>query len=151
VSSLSPVQRRAIDQAKEELVKAAEQLMERAEVRPNDDFGHAQFRNLVAVAMETESPSVVFNFIRFQMGKDYKDKKGWARVSAGGLLGDQFVAALNDDDKAISAALSKVPDLEGATRQLARIMLIRYFLGFATRYMKYLELKYPRQRKERKP
>ena len=61
MSSLSPVQRRAIDQAKEELVKAAEQLMERAEVRPNDDFGHAQFRNLVAVAMETESPSAQYS------------------------------------------------------------------------------------------
>jgi hypothetical protein len=150
VSSLSQVQRRAIDLAKEGLVVAAEQLLERAEVRPNDDFGHSQLRNLEAVAAETESPAVLLNFIRYQMGKDQKNKESWARVSAGGRIGDQFIAALNEEGKAVSTALTKIPDLDSnpISRQVARIILMRYFLGFATRYMKYLELKYPKPRKE---
>jgi len=151
VSSLNHTQRRAIDLAKEELVTAAEQLLERAEVRPDDSFGHSQFRNLEAVAAETESPAVLLNFIRYQMGKDQKNKESWARVSADGRIGDQFIAALNDEGKAVSTALAQIPDLEGnpISRQIARMMLIRYFLGFATRYMKYLEVKYPKAKKEK--
>jgi hypothetical protein len=149
LSSLSPTQRRAIDLAKEGLVTAAEELLENSEVRPDqDDFGHSQLRNLGAVAMETESPAVVLNFIRYQMGRDDK-KRGWARETKGVRLGDRFLEALGGGSGAISNAFKNVTDWQDdPTRdQIARMELIRYFLGFATRYMKYLELKYPKPRR----
>lgn len=140
MSSLSPVQRRAIDQAKEKLVVAAEQLLKDAGVAPSRDFGHSQLRNLVAVATETESPAVVLNFIRYQMGRDDK-QKNWAQVREGQRLGERFIAALNDGGGVVAQVLEN-SELKGnpLTTQLVRMELIRYFLGFATRYMKYLEL-----------
>lgn len=151
LSSLTPTHRRAIDLAKEDLVTAAEGLLESAQVRPSKDFGHSQLRNLVAVATETESPAVVLNFVRYQMGRDDK-QKGWSRVTEGERLGDRFLAALGGDAGVVSLTLAKVKDWENdATRdQIARMELIRYFLGFATRYMKYLELRYPKPQGERK-
>jgi CRISPR/Cas system CSM-associated protein Csm3 (group 7 of RAMP superfamily) len=146
LSSLSPAHRRAIDLAKEDLVAAAEKLLESSGVRPDKDFGHSQLRNLGAVATETESPAVVLNFIRYQMGRDDK-QMGWARGKEDDRVGDRFLADLGGDGGAISKALSKVKDWQDdPTRdQVARMELIRYFLGFATRYMKYLELKYPKK------
>ncbi|HEX3556920.1 MAG TPA: hypothetical protein VIA62_27155 [Thermoanaerobaculia bacterium] len=141
MSSLSPAQRRAIDQAKEKLVVAAEQLLTDAGVAPSKDFGHSQLRNLVAVATETESPAVVLNFIRYQMGRDDR-QKNWAQGGEGQRLGERFIVALNNDDGVVAKALTDIPGLAGnpLALQLARMQLIRYFLGFATRYMKYLEL-----------
>jgi len=152
VSSLSPAQRRAVDWAKEELVKAAEELLDKAEVHPSDDFGHSQLRNLEAVAAETESPAVVLNFIRYQMGRDQRDRKSWAQGLEGQRLGDRLITDLGEEKGAVAAALAKIPDLEGEpiAEQLARMELIRYFLGFATRYMKYLELKLGKRKKEKR-
>jgi hypothetical protein len=143
VSSLSVAQQRAIDRAKETLVEKAEELLRQTKVGPSGDFGHSQLRNLVAVATETESPAVVLNFIRYQMGRDKKERKGWARDSQGSRVGDLFITALGEEQgTAVGAALATIPDLAGRplVKQLARMELIRYFLGFAGRYMKYLEL-----------
>jgi hypothetical protein len=139
VSSLSPLQRRDIDLAKEGLVEAAEKLLDEAKVRPSRDFGHSQLRNLVAVAMETQSPAVVLNFIRYQMGRDDKNKN-WSQLQDGIRLGDRFIIALHEKDGAVEKALARVSGGDPVVRQLARMELIRYFLGFSTRYMKYLEI-----------
>jgi hypothetical protein len=142
VSSLSPLQRRDIDLAKEDLVEAAEALLNDAKVKPSRDFGHSQLRNLVAVAMETQSPAVVLNFIRYQMGRDDKNKN-WSQLQNGVRLGERFLTALHEKDGAVEKALARVstdPAGDPVVRQLARMELIRYFLGFSTRYMKYLEI-----------
>ena len=153
VSSLTIEQRRRIDLAKEKLVTAAEKLLDDAQVTPNREFGHSQLRNLVAVASETESPAVVLNFIRYQMGRDDKGKN-WSRVvkevPVGEpsrevkkiRLGDLFITDLEEQGGVVRQSLQNVPGCDDpVTGQLARMELIRYFLGFATRYMKYMELK----------
>ena len=147
MSSLSAAQRREIDLAKELLVTKAENLLQSSGVTPGRDFGHSQLRNLVAVAMETESPAVVLNFIRYQMGRDDR-KKGWAGPGAGNRrLGDLFVAELHEAGGAVETALETVQNVKAdkVVEQHARMELIRYFLGFATRYMKYLEMQSDRR------
>lgn len=142
MSSLNPAQRRAIDQAKELLVQGAETLLTQSGVKPSKDFGHSQLRNLVAVATETESPAVVLNFIRYQMGRDDKHKN-WSQGLENQRLGDRFLHELHKEGGAVEKAFKQMSasQWEPTLQQLARIELIRYFLGFATRYMKYLELK----------
>ena len=155
MSSLSAAQRRVIDLAKEDLVNAAEKLLKDSEVVPSRDFGHSQLRNLGAVAAETDSPEVVLNFIRYQIGRDVRrddtKSKGWARKTNEVRLGERFLDALDSEKGPIRLALRKVKE-EGSsnphTDQLARMQLIRYFLGFATRYMKYLEVSNPSQETE---
>ncbi len=143
VQALSPPQRRAIDRAKELLVPRAEKLLDEFQVRPSKDFGESQLRNLLAVAAETESPAAVFNFIRYQMGRDKKHLRGWARGVEGARLGDRFISELDESSgSAVGQALATVPDLaDPVTRQLARIELMRHFIGFASRYMRYLALR----------
>lgn len=147
--SLNVAQRQAIDRAKESLVTAAEELLTKADVVniKSKDFGHRQLRNLIAVALETESPAVVTNFIRYQMGRDKldmeKNGKGWANIPKDGdgeRLGKRFIDVI--DGGAITSALSTVPGVsqDPELSQLARIELIRHFLGFASRYLKFLDL-----------
>lgn len=143
MSSLTFDQRRAIDRSKEQLVPAAEKLLDEAAVTELDpkDFGHAQLRNLIAVAMETESPAVVVNFIKYQIGRD-SHQRDWASVHAGKSLGERLIDELQKPGCAIDKALETIEGLEGdLARQLVRIELIRHYLGFASRYLKYLDLK----------
>lgn len=141
MTSLSLTQQRAIDRLKEDLVPAAEQLLDDAGVVdiPKKQFGDSQLRNLIAVANETESPAVVLNFIRYQIGRD-SGGKNWGRVHDGKSLGDRLLEDLQKG--AVEQALGKVPDIgdDKTLRQLAAIALIRQYLGFASRYLKYLDL-----------
>lgn len=140
--SLNHAQLRAIDRAKEGLVEAAERLLGDTAIQAIDasDLGDSQFRNLLAVAMETESPKVVMNFIRYQMGRD-KAGRSWRKQCPGGTLGQRLIDALTKDGNAIADALEGMPDVKNdpELEQLARIVLIRHFLGFASRYRKYTE------------
>ncbi len=138
-------QHRAIDRCKEQLVTAAETLVESAtDIRIGRDFGHSQLRNLIAVATETESPAVVLNFIRYQMGRDNYGNN-WARTIGGDTLGERFIYQLDLEGGAVAGALAQVMQRapgnadNSEMRQLIRIVLIRLFLGFASRYLKYLE------------
>ena len=145
MTSLTLAHRRGIDRAKESLVEAAETLLADAKVTeiPLKDFGHSQLRNLIAVALETESPAVVLNFIRYQMGRAGRNK-GWANIAQGTdkRLGDRFIDEIKEGR--VAGALDGL-DISGdpTLRQLAQIELIRHFLGFASRYLKYLDLKRP--------
>lgn len=142
MTTLSLEQQRTIDRLKEELVPAAENFLDDAGVvnLPKKQFGDSQFRNLIAIANETSSPAVVLNFIRYQIGRD-SGKRNWGSEHAGSNLGDRLLADLKEG--AVKQALAKVPGLEGdeTLRQLANIALIRQYLGFASRYLKYLDLK----------
>ena len=135
-------QHRALDLAKEGLVLAAEKLLDDAAVTeiPKAKLGDSQLRNLLAVANETESPAVVSNFIRYQMGRDDRGND-WRKVAGGTTLGDRFLREIEGEGGAIAEALQgdALAALEGTERQVARIHLIRHFIGFASRYLKYLE------------
>ena len=105
-----------------------------------------QLCNLIAVALDTESPAVVFNFIRYQIGRDGKNRNAWAKVPAGleqpRKLGELFLNELEGERGIVAQALAGLAaDLPTETeKQLARIELIRQFLGFASRYMKFIDL-----------
>ncbi len=134
-------QHRAIDRCKAQLVSAAEALLDETQgIEIGRDFGHSQLRNLIAVAMETESPAVVLNFIRYQIGRD-PHHNNWGRAVGGETFGQRFINQLDLENGAVSQALGDISgiDDDSTLRQLARITLIRQFLGFASRHLKYLE------------
>lgn len=151
--SLTLKQRQEIDLIKELLVEEAERLLDRGQVSQieRNKFGHSQLRNLAAVAAETESPAVVANFIRFQMGRDSKGESWSRRVGQGGggaqpaRLGQLFIDELTAEAGAVSKALKEVTGwAPGApSEQMVRMALIRPFLGFATRYLRFLDLDRP--------
>ncbi|HEX9736201.1 MAG TPA: hypothetical protein VGG06_29925 [Thermoanaerobaculia bacterium] len=120
---------------------AAEKLLDNGGVVgiPKRHFGDSQLRNLIAVANETESPAVVLNFIRYQIGRD-SGQRSWGREHGGQSLGDRLIEDLQKG--AVEQALARVPGVaeDKTLRQLAAIVLIRQYLGFASRYLKYLDL-----------
>lgn len=137
---LTVFQREALDLQKENLVIAAEALLSEAEVTtiPKNKFGDSQLQNLLAIANETQSPAVVSNFIRYQMGRDRK-KLAWARPAplTGTPLGDLLINAI--DRGAVSQAVASIEGLEGQYKQIAKMTMLRHFLGFISRHLKYLE------------
>ncbi len=141
MASLTLEQHRAIDRCKEQLVPAAETLLDQAQdLAIGRDFGHSQLRNLIAVAMETESPAVVSNYIRYQVGRDNRGSN-WGKSIGDKTLGQRFIDQLDHAGGAVATALDNVPGVkeDPVLKQLARIALIRQFLGFASRHLKYLE------------
>ena len=135
-------QEQAIDLAKEQLVPAAEKLLKNANVVEinKNDLGESQLRNLMALANETESPAVVLNFIRYQMGRDTRGR-GWNKtVAEGKTVGQLFQEEI--ETGAVQEQLDQMQKLTSAAveKQLVRMVLIRNFLGFASRYMKFLDL-----------
>ncbi len=141
MSSLTLEQHRAIDRCKEQLVPAAEALLDGARgIEIGRDFGHSQLRNLIAVATETEAPAVVMNFIRYQIGRDNR-RSNWGKSVGDKTFGERFIDQLDKAEGAVAKALEDVPglDQDNVLKQLARILLIRQFLGFASRHLKYLE------------
>jgi hypothetical protein len=137
-------QRRTIDRLKEKLVPAAEKLLDDAQVKEisRKKFGESQLRNLLAIAKKTESPAVVSNFIRYQMGRDTK-KLAWAKKPEGQdkALGDRLIDEL--ETGVVATALGKIDGVDEEQKQLAKIELIRHFLGFASRYLRYLDPQRP--------
>lgn len=140
--SLTAKQLKAIDQAKEKLVLAAEKWLDDAQVTKLTAFGHSQLRNLLAVAGETDSPKVVINFIRYQMGRDDR-RKNWSRIDEHKqTLGQRLIDDLESSNGVVLKILKDFPEiLDDTQSQLVRIELTRQFLGFASRHLKYLDLK----------
>jgi len=141
MTSLTLEQRKKVDLLKERLVPAAEQFLEDARVVEikKSDFGDKQIRNLLEIANETASPAVVLNFIRYQIGRDPKNR-AWGRVEGDRSLGDRLIGELDERDGIIAETLATL-GLEGERQQLAKMELIRQYLGFASRYLKYLDLR----------
>lgn len=89
----------------------------------------SQFRNLVRVAETTESSEVVKNFILYQVGRDQK----WGRGQDS--LAHTIIADINTriQNKAEAIANSYTDKL-----QEIKMELIRRYLGYGARYLRYL-------------
>ncbi|UZQ53331.1 hypothetical protein OOK60_12550 [Trichothermofontia sichuanensis B231] len=90
----------------------------------------AQFRNLVRVADTTDSPEVVKNFLRYQVGRDQK----WGRGKDS--LAERIVGDIDGNIKKAAEAIAKTTTATD-TKQIW-MELIRRYLGYGARYLKYL-------------
>lgn len=122
-------------QAEDNLVFWIESALDKCKYgRPNtqNELEEAQFRNLVRVAESTESSAVIKNFLRYQVGRDEK----WGRGK--GSLAEQIIvdidANLRIEAEAIAEKASSI-DIN-----LIWIELIRRYLGYGSRYLKYLKV-----------
>ena len=96
----------------------------------NDTLEESQFRNLVRVSDSTESVEVIKNFLRYQVGRDKK----WGR-------GDKSLAnkIISDIDGMIFDKAKKITEgLEDAKRKQVHLELVRRYLGYGARHLKYL-------------
>ncbi|WP_313933895.1 MULTISPECIES: hypothetical protein [Nostocales] len=123
---------KAIYQAEDDLVIAIETALDNCEYIKTGDkkLEESQFNNLLRVADTTDSPEVIKNFICYQVGRDEK----WGR-------GRNSLAARIIQDIDISLQIRAkqiVADNPGADLKYIWIQLIRRYIGYGSRYLKYL-------------
>lgn len=95
----------------------------------------SQFRNLLRVSETTESPEVIKNFLRYQLGRDEKWGKG---INS---LAEAIVKHIDKDLKDFAKAIVKENSLSTKQEKAIHIQLIRLYLGYGSRYLKYLKVK----------
>lgn len=122
---------KGIRQSEDNLVNWIQSALDKKQTYGN--LEESQFRNVVRVAETTDSAEVVKNFLRYQLGRD--NKWGTGRNS----LAENII---NDIDKNITDASQKIAKAAEATEPQKineiRIELIRRYLGYGARYLKYL-------------
>jgi len=123
---------KGIRRAEEELVIWIQDALDNSEYPRDgrDKLEESQFRNLVRVSDTTESPEVVKNFIRYQVGRERKWGRG--KKSLAECIINDIDDKIKKKAKEISADLSDVKFAE------IHINLIRRYLGYGARYLKYL-------------
>ena len=92
------------------------------------DLEESQFRNLVRVADTTDSAEVIKNFICYQVGRDKK----WGRGK--GSLAEKII---EDIDKNIKKTAQEIAEYHQAEFKPIWLELIRRYLGYGARYLKY--------------
>jgi hypothetical protein len=118
---------RGIREAENELVEKMEEAFE----SQRGNLEESQFRNLLQVALSTESPEVVKNFLRYQVGRD--EKWGRGKDSLAEAIVSHIHGFLNERAKAITTD-AKAP---GKINNV-HMELIRRYLGYGSRHLTWL-------------
>lgn len=126
---------KGIRQAEDKLVIWIQEALDKTDYPRDgrDKLEESQFRNLVRVSDTTESPEVVKNFLRYQVGRERK----WGRGDKS--LAERIITDIDGNLKATANAITK--KAEGGNASEVHIELIRRYLGYGARYLKYLNSK----------
>ncbi|MEM8604856.1 MAG: hypothetical protein AAGF24_13600 [Cyanobacteria bacterium P01_H01_bin.121] len=121
---------KGIRQAEDELVTWIQEALEQTTYASGyNGLSDSQFRNLLRVADTTESSEVVKNFLRYQVGRDPR----WGRGK--GSLSERII---EDIDGRLHAKAESIAQVSKSTNlQEIWIDLIRRYLGYGTRYLKF--------------
>lgn len=123
---------RGIRQAEDAIVLAIQDALDNCEYPTSgrDKLEESQFRNLVRVSDTTESVEVVKNFLRYQVGRERK----WGR-------GDKSLAEriVRDIDGMLRQTAEEIAKAAATSeKKKIQIELIRRYLGYGARHLKYL-------------
>lgn len=124
---------KAIKDTEDDLVKKIQEALDKCDYpkKGRDKLEEAQFRNLMLVAETTTSTEVIKNFLRYQMGRDKK----WGQGQ--NALAEQIIKDIDDFlQKKANAIVDKNVDKDKF--KIVWLDLIRRYLGYGSRYLKYL-------------
>lgn len=100
------------------------------------DLEESQYRNLMHVADTTESIEVIKNFLFYQLGRDDKWGKGEESLAK---------KIIDDINKQIQSKAQQIVKDSGYTQEeklrTVWLELTRRYLGYGSRYLKYLNSK----------
>ncbi|MUG98258.1 hypothetical protein F7734_40505 [Scytonema sp. UIC 10036] len=122
---------KGIRQAEDELVQWIQEALDKTD--SYGDLQDTQFRNLVRVADTTDSPEVIKNFLLYQVGRDKKWGKGK------NSLAETIIKDIDSKIKAKAQEIAKESD--NSEPKPIFLELIRRYLGYGARYLKYLNSK----------
>ena len=119
---------RGIREVENELVEK----MEEAFRARRGNLEESQFRNLLQVALSTDSPEVVKNFLRYQVGRE--DKWGKGADSLAEAIVSHIQGFLKERATTIAQAAG-APEKNNSVH----MNLIRLYLGYGSRHLTYLK------------
>jgi len=117
---------RSIRQTEDDLVLWIQAALDKTKY---GNLEESQFRNLVRVADTTDSVEVIKNFIRYQVGRDRK----WGRGKDS--LAERIVQDIDFNIKKTAQIIAEYSQIDFKP---IWIELIRRYLGYGSRYLKYL-------------
>jgi|ERR671932_48228 hypothetical protein len=118
---------KGIRQAEDDLVIAIQTALD--DKSSYGDLEESQFRNLVRVADTTDSAEVIKNFLLYQVGRDKK----WGRGKHS--LATKIINDIENQLQEIAKRIAK--EAQVSDSKAIRIELIRRYLGYGARYLKY--------------
>lgn len=123
---------KGIRQAEDDLVIWIQEALDSCQYGKSgkEELEESQFRNLVRVSDTTDSAEAIKNFIRYQVGRD----KIWGRGKES--LAERIV---QDIDGSIKKTAQVIAECSQADFKPIWIELIRRYLGYGSRYLKYLK------------
>jgi hypothetical protein len=110
------------------------QKIETAFTKKYGQLDASQYQNLVQVALSTESPEVIKNFLRYQVGRDSK----WGRGE--GSLAEAIVKDIQGDLEQQAKTIAEDAG-DVSKKKDVHIELIRRYLGYGKRHLMYLRPK----------
>ena len=123
---------KGIRQAEDDLVIWIQEALDSCQYGKSgkEELEESQFRNLVRVSDTTDSAEVIKNFLRYQVGRDKK----WGRGKES--LAERIV---QDIDGSIKKTAQVIAECSQSEFKPIWIELIRRYLGYGSRYLKYLK------------
>ena len=133
-----------------------DELVQQIEVAFTKKYGQldpSQYQNLVQVALSTDSPEVIKNFLRYQTGRDTKWGRGEGSLAEAIIkdIGDvklQNAASVPEDnvepkDRNLGQQAVIIAQKAGdsSRKKEVHIELIRRYLGYGKRHLVYLKPK----------
>lgn len=124
--------RKGIRQAEDDLVIWIQEALDSCQYGKfgKEELEESQFRNLVRVSDTTDSAETIKNFIRYQVGRDKK----WGRGKES--LAERII---QDIDGSIKKTAQVIAECSQVDFKPIWIELIRRYLGYGSRYLKYLK------------
>lgn len=121
-----------IRKAEDDIVQSIQNALDTCEYPRDgrDKLEESQFRNLVRVSDTTDSSEVVKNFLRYQVGREKK----WGRGKKS--LAERIINDIKDTLFCTAEKIAK--DAGSSNTKEIHIELIRRYLGYGARYLKYL-------------
>ena len=120
---------RGILQAEDDIVLAIQDALNKTTTY--GDLQESQFRNLVRVSDSTESTEAIKNFLRYQTGREEK----WGRGESS--LAENIIKDIDGLLKDLATSIATDANTEDI--KPIQIKLIRLYLGYGARHLKYLK------------
>jgi len=135
---------RGIERRLDELVRLANTAALRLEQSPNMET--AQLRNLLTVAQRTPAVEAVINFVRYQIGRNHRERarepNPWGSGPDG--FGHTVIGHLRNEFAAMAGAIvAEVEAVAGAeasaaeTRRQIHVQLMQLYIGYIGRGFSY--------------
>ena len=122
-----------LDHQSGELVQRAEKALPDERMKQiKGDLRLGQFNNLLGVALETDSPQVVHNWLLYQMGRSERNVRPWQTSGLGAQVDQDMLSFEKEARRIAGQVYGASPEANQVDK--VHIVLVRRYLGYLRRW-----------------